>query len=242
MNRISVKIEKNTKGKDWVIADIHGCAKTLKNLILKQLLPTKHDRLFFLGDYVDRGVDSKGVLDFIIKLKEEGYPVFPLLGNHEQVYLEYNENDFSYMKWLNKRNKTKNLLDGEKLHSKYSDFFRSLPHFYELDDFYLVHGGFDFTKEAPFSDTQSMLWLRATKIDNRFVKNKTIICGHTVTYRQDIINAVKSRKQLICIDNGAYYTKKHKIYDHTQLGCLCALNLDTYELIFQKNIDNPICE
>ena len=52
--------------KRWIIPDIHGCAKTLKVLLENMLTVTKHDQLYFLGDYIDRGPDSKGVLDYLI--------------------------------------------------------------------------------------------------------------------------------------------------------------------------------
>ena len=53
--------------KHWVIPDIHGCARTLHALIEDNIKPTKHDELYFLGDYIDRGPDSKGVIDMCVK-------------------------------------------------------------------------------------------------------------------------------------------------------------------------------
>lgn len=65
-----------------VIPDVHGCPKTLASFI-DTIRLQKSDYLFFLGDYIDKGSDSKGVLDIIIDLKKQGFNVFPLRGNHE---------------------------------------------------------------------------------------------------------------------------------------------------------------
>jgi len=50
--------------KKFAISDIHGCAKTFKAL-LKKINFSKEDELYLLGDYIDRGPDSKGVIDYI---------------------------------------------------------------------------------------------------------------------------------------------------------------------------------
>ena len=55
----------------WVIPDIHGNSRTLQALIEEQIKPSRSDQLFFLGDYIDRGPDAKGVIDYIIKLKAD---------------------------------------------------------------------------------------------------------------------------------------------------------------------------
>ena len=56
--------------KIWIIPDIHGCVLTLKTLIENQIEPDKNDQLIFIGDYIDRGPDSKGVIDYIMNLEE----------------------------------------------------------------------------------------------------------------------------------------------------------------------------
>ena len=73
----------------YVIGDIHGCVRELACLI--ENLPLKpQDKLVFLGDYIDRGPDSRGVVSYLLELQEErSYdPVF-LKGNHEDMLLSY---------------------------------------------------------------------------------------------------------------------------------------------------------
>ena len=56
----------------WVIPDVHGNLITLKYLIENRIALSKSDELYFLGDYIDRGPDSKGVIDFIMSLQNSG--------------------------------------------------------------------------------------------------------------------------------------------------------------------------
>lgn len=67
-----------------VIGDIHGCLNALE-LLCETIAPQPNDHLIFVGDYVDRGPDSKGVIDFIIELEKE-FKVTCLSGNHEEKF------------------------------------------------------------------------------------------------------------------------------------------------------------
>ncbi|MDB4440183.1 serine/threonine protein phosphatase [bacterium] len=66
------------------IGDIHGCLDALKN-IWKAIDPQSDDRIIFMGDYVDRGPDCKGVIDFLIGLKDQ-FDITFLSGNHEEKF------------------------------------------------------------------------------------------------------------------------------------------------------------
>ena len=55
----------------WVVPDIHGCLKTLKTLLETRINLTRLDLVYFLGDYIDRGPDSKGIIDYI--MPPQGY-------------------------------------------------------------------------------------------------------------------------------------------------------------------------
>ena len=66
----------------------------------------KNDQLFLLGDYIDRGQDSKGVIDYIIELQKE-FQVFPIRGNHEEnilLLLKF-ENNSLIQKHIQKENR-----------------------------------------------------------------------------------------------------------------------------------------
>ncbi|NBW70053.1 MAG: serine/threonine protein phosphatase, partial [Bacteroidetes bacterium] len=67
------------------IGDIHGCLKTLKALLKDLISEFGRERTFiFLGDYVDRGPDSKGVIDFLLEFRTEYNCIF-LRGNHDAM-------------------------------------------------------------------------------------------------------------------------------------------------------------
>ncbi len=64
----------------YAIGDIHGSLLTLRALIEEQMAPSKDDLLVFLGDYVDRGPESRGVLDYLMnKLKGKTVIIIGLL-------------------------------------------------------------------------------------------------------------------------------------------------------------------
>ena len=73
-------------GRIIAIGDIHGCLLAL-NAILEQIEPERDDVIVTLGDYVDRGPDSRGVLDRLIALAGE-CKLVPIMGNHDDMFLQ----------------------------------------------------------------------------------------------------------------------------------------------------------
>jgi serine/threonine protein phosphatase 1 len=80
------------------IGDIHACSAALAALV-RAIDPTAGDTLVFLGDYIDRGPDSRGVLEQVIAL-EQRCIVVPLLGNHEEMLLAALEGQSELRYWL----------------------------------------------------------------------------------------------------------------------------------------------
>ena len=234
-------IERTNGTRRLVISDIHGCLKTFQELIGK-VAPAKNDQIFILGDYIDRGPASSGVLDFLLQMKSAGFTLYLLKGNHEvnllNAYSEYDKETFIF--FVRKINKSLSLLnqDGD-IKKEYYDFFNSLNWYFETDTHLIVHAGINFNCDDPFTDTVSMVELRHTDIEKaqRFIGNKAVIHGHQVTPIDEITAAVRDRKQVIPLDNGCYYTKKHKVYDVNTTGNLCCFDLDSYELYLQRNIE-----
>src|SRR5437764_3543734 len=68
------------------LGDIHGCSIAL-DALLALVAPAPDDRIIALGDYVDRGPDSCGVIDRLIPLFDEGR-LIPLLGNHDEMMID----------------------------------------------------------------------------------------------------------------------------------------------------------
>ena len=87
-----------TEGRIIAVGDIHGCSAALAALI-EAVKPGPDDALVFLGDYIDRGPDSRGVLDQVLALRER-CTVVPLLGNHEEMLLAALESGSELRYWL----------------------------------------------------------------------------------------------------------------------------------------------
>lgn len=230
------KIKATKKGRRFVVGDIHGCYRTFRKLIDNKIRLNKTDQLFLLGDYIDKGPESRKMLNYIIKLIKKGYLIYPLRGNHEQTLLDTDKNDSkTILVWLMRR--SPDMLKNGSLRKKHRDFLNSLPYYYELDKFFLVHANFNFKSKNPFTEKESMLWKRRFDRDDKFLKKKILVHGHQPENIDNIILSVKNKLKVIGLDNGVNYTKKHKIYDYMQMGNLCALNLDSFELIIQNNCE-----
>lgn len=224
----------------YAIGDIHGCIKTLKKLIDFILSNDKHPEFYSVGDLIDRGPDSKAVLDFLMDLKNH-YPVQIVRGNHEEMMLNNlfkdSENWFyngaeTTLKSFQENSKIVNGEPKKIIPRKYVDFITSFPYYLELNDFYIVHAGFNFSTDNPLNDTEAMVWTRIEENDFEYTKGKKIIHGHTpIPFPQIKMNIQNSANTIYNIDSGCVYIK----FD--DLGSLTALNLDTLELINFKNVD-----
>ncbi len=238
---VSLQIPKNAHGRQLVIPDIHGCLLSLKALLDKVKF-SKHDQLFLLGDYIDKGTNSVGVLDLLIELRENDYQIFALQGNHEEMLLEKHhrmlkKNYTTAELLLPHLRKNHGIVDGtRKILPKYYDFICNMPYFYELENHFLVHAGFNLSIPNPFIDFTTMLWVRdfgvTTVEQKRIFNNKTVIFGHNPTFLQFIEQDILEQRPAICLDNGCVFSSKHF------LGNLLCLDLETMQLVIQQNIDN----
>lgn len=230
--RIGVKVgPPENGGRRLVITDIHGCSKTFEALLNKVGL-NQEDQLFLLGDFINRGPRSKEVLDQVIELDKAGFSIYPLMGNHEETIMHIIENKPEQLKMLLKSRNSTNLLNKEKkLRKRFFRFIRSLPYYYELDKFYLVHAGFNLNIEKPLTDTHAMAWIRNFSLDKKFNKRR-VYFGHTPTTISKIRSAIESNAKSICLDNGCSHNYLGKEY-----GRLLCYDLDSRELFKQKNID-----
>jgi serine/threonine protein phosphatase 1 len=89
---------KDMAGRTIAIGDIHGCSVALSSLI-EAFAPTSEDTIITLGDYIDRGPDSRGVLDKLIALSNR-CQLIPLLGNHEERLFDALHSTKYLKRWL----------------------------------------------------------------------------------------------------------------------------------------------
>jgi serine/threonine protein phosphatase 1 len=234
----------------WVIPDVHGCLRTLRTLIEDLIELRKDDALIFLGDIIDRGPDSKGVIDYIIKLGESGIKTNVIKGNHEdylaRVYRDENEKtglrkmfgfkSATFKEWMmyggEETMLSFNTIDVREIPVKYIEWIESLDYYLKWKNFLIVHAGFNFENENIFSDTISMMWIREYKIDPVKLGNNKIIHGHVPVTLDFIYQSINSNSfNFIDLDNGVYLS------DKPGYGNLLALELNTMELLVQPNID-----
>lgn len=222
----------------FAISDIHGCARTF-GLLLNKIELTPEDELYLLGDFIDRGPDSKGVLDRIIQLRELGYKIHCTLGNHEEMLLQATQSNqhVEQVWWFNGGEATLNSFNAafiKDIPQVYMDFIDAMHICLILEDYILVHAGLNFNCPDPLEDTAPMIWIRDWygDIDRRWLGDKIIVHGHTPIPESRIREHTAELAEIpvINIDNGCVYTRP----GHHQL---CALNLDTRELIFQPNVE-----
>lgn len=220
----------------YAIGDIHGGAKTFRAL-LGQLELTKQNRVYLLGDYIDRGPDSKGVLDYILHLQESGYDIRPLRGNHEDMLIRAFEetNDhfaINYMKAYGaKLLRNFEISSITDLPDRYKQFLKDLPYILEDGRFIFVHACLDMSREFPITETpeETMLWGNGGFFSDNDIEGRTIISGHTIRSVEKITASLT--KSHIQIDNGAFCNYP------PDNGNLVALNLDEMKLIFQPWLD-----
>ena len=235
--------------KKWVIPDIHGCVKSLRELIETQVVPSKEDTLFFLGDYVDRGPDSKGVLDYVMGLQESGYTVVPLKGNHEDFFVKSweEERESGRFLFMRRHNKSRSqwlkhggretlqsfgTMDLLQIPEHYIKWMDELPLYHELEKFLLVHAGLNFEIDDPFQDTFSMLWVKDYRIIPEKIGYRQLIHGHVPMGLDYIYIAITQEGYpFIDLDNGCYMVNR------PGYGNLLALELNSMELKIQPNID-----
>ena len=218
----------------FAIGDVHGCSRTLRRLVERGIGLSREDELFLLGDLIDRGPDTKGVLDFIIELREKGFTVTSVRGNHEEMYLHAGDSRGHMDMWL--ANGGQSTLasfqaDGPgDIPHLYQSFLRSLPYYLLLDGFVIVHAGLNFDLNDPFADTEAMLWRRDCEVDLRRTGGRRLINGHTPVTRDQIVASLATDR--IMLDNGCVFGS-----GGAGKGHLVALDLNTLTLTFQANID-----
>jgi serine/threonine protein phosphatase 1 len=228
-------------GRRFAATDIHGCLATFRYLVEEELGLRSSDTLYLLGDYVNKGPDSAGVLDYIIELQSRNYQVYCLRGNHEQELLA------TIHGTPNANNMWKSAAEREivlasfgvaqpaDIPARYVAWMSALPLMLELPDFVLVHAGFDFALPPAEMrrDEHSMLYTKNFVFDPSRLGGKRLLHGHVPTPVAKIQANVAAKAGAIGLDAGGVY--RH----NPELLHLAALNLDSWELHLVENREEP---
>ncbi|WP_371258787.1 metallophosphoesterase [Ancylobacter sp. FA202] len=179
-------------------------------------------RIIFLGDYVDRGPNSSGVIDRLIALQGADSRYIMLAGNHDVEFLAFLDHPSSDGVFVNSggnaaarsygvklnRAKLKTDADLDQVHRKlvaavpsaHVDFLKGLRHAVSFGDYFFCHAGVRPGTSLDRQDPDDLLWMRAPFLDSLMPLEKVVVHGHTISAKPE------ERINRIGIDTGAYRT------------------------------------
>lgn len=188
-------------GRTIAIGDIHGCDVALIAL-LENLQPTQSDTLIVLGDVVDRGPNSRRVIDILIDVSETTQFEF-VLGNHEEMMLDSVRDGNMIRGWLRHGGlETLESYGGDisKIPPWHIDFLDTTDDYVETSDAIFVHANLESGVPLAEQSTELLRWSRISGMEEPWPDGRQVICGHT----PQMNGLPKVTEGRICIDTYAY--------------------------------------
>ena len=191
----------------FAVGDIHGCLDKLERLVeaCEAHAGGRPARFVFLGDYVDRGPDSRGVVEFLMR-RQQAQPdaVICLMGNHEHLAIMAHDSDRAMPLWIENRGATTMASYGRadgRISEPHLAWLRALPLCHDDGLRFFVHAGVDLGKPLDRQSPEVMLWIR----EPFFTQSDKVDCGrfivHGHTPRKD--GMPQLRKHRLNLDTGA---------------------------------------
>jgi serine/threonine protein phosphatase 1 len=184
------------------IGDIHGCSDALKTII-EAIAPGQDDTIVTLGDYVDRGPDSREVIDQLLALQNRCHLV-SLLGNHEIMMLNAISSQSDFNLWLNfggmeTMSSYGGSLDG--IPRSHIDFLKSCERTYETEFHIFLHANYFADLDLDDQPERRLFWEHiSTTLPPPHHSLKTVVVGHTPQSDWEIFDL----GHLICIDTACF--------------------------------------
>ncbi|MEF2072029.1 metallophosphoesterase family protein [Consotaella aegiceratis] len=209
----------------YVIGDIHGRLDLLTRLLDRvrqhqRDRPPSRSRLIFLGDYVDRGPDSRGVLELLCSLAASDADTVLLMGNHEALLLDFLGSAEVLQHWgavgalptlqsygiapprqidaIAAEHVRRELLSA--MPQAHRALLGSLRQTYQNGGYYFVHAGVDPWRPLDDQSIDDLLWIRNEFLDYAGRLEKVVVHGHTP------VSEVDFRPNRINVDTGAFAT------------------------------------
>ena len=209
----------------YAIGDIHGRLDLLDQLLSRIDADDKargdaRSQIIFLGDLVDRGPNSAGVVQRALEISQDGRPTRFLMGNHEEVFLKALTGNTEALRFFVKIGGRATILSygiGEadydamdydallpeliaRVPQAHLDFLRGFENQIAIGDYLFVHAGI--RPRVPFEEQSGgdLRWIRSEFLDFRGDHGAIVVHGHTIT------DDVEERPNRIGIDTGAFAT------------------------------------
>jgi serine/threonine protein phosphatase 1 len=191
-------------GRTIAIGDIHGCSKALAS-VLAVINPQPSDKIVTLGDYIDRGPDSRGAIDQLLDLRRRVW-LIPLMGNHDRVLLGILAGkEHTMANWLalggTPTLKSFDCHTPEMIPERYVAFLRTCCRSYESERHLFVHANYLPNLHLEEQPQYVIRWesLRV-RCPAPHISGKTAILGHTSQKTGEILDL----GHLKCIDTYCY--------------------------------------
>ena len=204
-SRVQLPTRERSCGRTLVIGDIHGCSTAL-DLMLQELAPKSDDVLITLGDYVDRGPDSRGVLHCLLDL-EKRTQLIPLIGNHEILMLDARSKLVDSTSWYGVGGRQTmqsygcmDTPDWDAIPQEHWDFLsQRLRRWHANGTHIFAHANVNAMLPMPDQSDDWLFWRRFDDSHPHF-SGKTLVCGHTAQ-KNGLPRILPGR---ICLDTWAY--------------------------------------
>jgi serine/threonine protein phosphatase 1 len=224
----TMKRTTHVRSRTIAIGDIHGCSRALAALV-RALAPTSEDLLVVLGDYIDRGPDSRGVVEMLIDLGCRCRLV-PLMGNHEELLLDARAGRFP-LEWWTIMGGAATLKsygagpDLGRIPPEHVRFIEGSVDYFETATHIFLHANYDPDLALPEQAATTMRWRSLNEtIPAPHRSGKTVVVGHTPQKKGEMLDL----GHIKCIDTCCYGG-----------GWLTALDVDTSE-VWQASRDGGL--
>lgn len=194
--------------KIYAIGDVHGCLDQLQRLVelCEQDAGAQKTKIILLGDYIDRGPDSRGVIDFLIDLQKwSPDEIICLRGNHEDLLLAALKGGDAELSWrqngADSTLKSYRATTAREISARHVEWIRSLPLFHDDGQKYFVHAGVHPARTLDQQRPRDLLWIREPFLSSTKDFGRLVVHGHS-----PIESGVPDqRPNRLNIDTGAVY-------------------------------------
>jgi diadenosine tetraphosphatase ApaH/serine/threonine PP2A family protein phosphatase len=211
----------------YAVGDIHGRVDLLRSLHRRILADARSaqpgTRLLavYLGDYIDRGLHSREVIELLLDEPLPGFECVHVRGNHDQELVAFLDDPVKSAGWLRyggdatlysygvrlaadtpaeeRLTALRDLLQAA-LPPRHMAFLEGLPLTFEVGDYLFVHAGIDPDKALDDQIPQDLLWIRDRFLEADGDFGKVVVHGHSITELPDV------RENRIGVDTGACFT------------------------------------